>query len=47
VAHANFGEGVVLETRLEPDDEIVTVRFAKVGVKRLSAAVARLQILED
>jgi len=47
VAHASFGEGVVLETRLEQDDEIVTVSFAKVGVKRLSAAVARLEILED
>ncbi len=47
VAHSTFGEGVVLETRLEQDDEIVTVSFAKVGVKRLSAAVAQLEILED
>ena len=47
VAHPSFGEGIVLETRLEHDDEIITVRFVKVGVKRLSASLARLEILED
>ncbi|MGH2605757.1 MAG: UvrD-helicase domain-containing protein, partial [Anaerolineales bacterium] len=46
VAHPTFGEGVVMEARLDRDDEEVTVAFPGVGVKRLAASVARLEILE-
>jgi DNA helicase-2/ATP-dependent DNA helicase PcrA len=47
VAHPTFGEGVVMEARLDRDDEEVTVAFPGAGVKRLAASVARLEILED
>ncbi|MFQ3568329.1 MAG: UvrD-helicase domain-containing protein [Aggregatilineales bacterium] len=45
VFHSKFGEGVVLDSRRSGDDEEVTVRFEKVGVKLLSAAFANLAIL--
>jgi DNA helicase-2/ATP-dependent DNA helicase PcrA len=45
VFHSKFGEGVVVESRRSGDDEEVTVRFEKVGVKLLSAAFANLAIL--
>ena len=46
VTHPTFGEGVVLEARLDRDDEEVTVAFPGAGVKRLAASVARLEVLE-
>jgi DNA helicase-2/ATP-dependent DNA helicase PcrA len=46
VAHAAFGEGFVLESELDRDDEIVTIQFP-VGVKRLAASLAPLQILVE
>ena len=45
VQHASFGEGVVIETRLERNDEEVTVAFKKAGIKRLLASFANLQKL--
>lgn len=45
VKHATFGEGVVIETRLERNDEEVTVAFKKAGIKRLLASFANLQKL--
>jgi DNA helicase II / ATP-dependent DNA helicase PcrA len=45
VKHAAFGEGVVIETRLERNDEEVTVAFKKAGIKRLLASFANLQKL--
>ena len=45
VQHATFGEGVVIETRLERNDEEVTVAFKKAGIKRLLASFANLQKL--
>ena len=44
VVHPQFGEGVVLETQLDHDDEEVTVNFEEVGIKRLAASVANLSI---
>ncbi|MFQ5942502.1 MAG: ATP-dependent helicase [Anaerolineales bacterium] len=44
VIHPQFGEGVVLETQLEYDDEEVTVNFEEFGVKHLVASMANLQI---
>jgi DNA helicase-2/ATP-dependent DNA helicase PcrA len=45
VRHATFGEGVVIETRIERNDEEVTVAFKKAGIKRLLASFANLQKL--
>lgn len=46
VAHAAFGDGVVLQSELDREDEIVTIQFP-VGVKRLAASLAPLDILAD
>jgi len=45
VKHATFGEGVVIETRIERNDEEVTVAFKKAGIKRLLVSFANLQKL--
>ena len=45
VKHVTFGEGIVIETRIERNDEEVTVAFKKAGIKRLLASFANLQKL--
>ncbi|MFN8597119.1 MAG: UvrD-helicase domain-containing protein [Anaerolineae bacterium] len=45
VKHAAFGEGIVVETRIERNDEEVTVAFKKAGIKRLLVSFANLQKL--
>ncbi len=45
VKHPLWGEGIVLDSKLQDEDEIVDVVFESVGVKRLSAALANLVIL--
>jgi DNA helicase-2/ATP-dependent DNA helicase PcrA len=45
VQHATFGEGIVIESRLDRNDEEVTVAFRKAGIKRLLASFANLQKL--
>jgi hypothetical protein len=35
----------VIQSKLQGDDEIVTVAFDKAGLKKLSAAIAKLEIL--
>lgn len=47
VNHASFGEGIVMESRLNHDEEEVTVAFESVGIKRLAASMAKLEKLED
>ena len=42
VRHANFGEGVVISSKLVENDEEVTVAFTGKGVRRLLACFARL-----
>lgn len=44
VEHPIWGEGMVLSSRIQDDDEIVDVFFAEVGMKRLAASLARLQL---
>ncbi|MFQ5921696.1 MAG: ATP-dependent helicase [Anaerolineales bacterium] len=44
VTHPRFGEGIVLETQLEYNDEEVTVNFEEAGIKHLVASMANLQI---
>jgi len=46
VSHATWGEGMVLDSKLVDGSEIVEVNFASVGLKRVDADLARLQILE-
>jgi DNA helicase-2/ATP-dependent DNA helicase PcrA len=45
ISHATWGEGIVLDSRIQGDDEIVDVVFESVGIKRLSASLANLKIL--
>ncbi|HTP07802.1 MAG TPA: 3'-5' exonuclease, partial [Anaerolineae bacterium] len=45
VKHATFGEGIVIESKLDRNDEEVTVAFKKAGIKRLLASFASLQKL--
>ncbi|MFZ5885751.1 MAG: ATP-dependent helicase [Chloroflexota bacterium] len=46
VRHPVWGEGMVLDSRLQDEDEIVDVVFDSVGIKRLSASLANLKIIE-
>jgi DNA helicase-2/ATP-dependent DNA helicase PcrA len=45
VRHPVWGEGIVLDSRIQDDDEIVDVVFESVGIKRLSASLANLKII--
>jgi DNA helicase-2/ATP-dependent DNA helicase PcrA len=45
VQHATFGEGIVIESKLDRNDEEVTVAFKQAGIKRLLASFANLQKL--
>jgi hypothetical protein len=47
VRHARFGEGLVIETRVRGDGEIVTVAFEDAGLKRLMVGLAPLETIED
>ncbi|HDQ71733.1 MAG TPA: DNA helicase UvrD [Chloroflexi bacterium] len=46
VRHAQFGEGLVIESRADGADEIVTVSFEGVGLKRLIASLAQLKRID-
>lgn len=43
VRHAQFGEGIVVSSRVAGDDEEVTVAFVGQGVKKLLAGFAKLE----
>jgi DNA helicase-2/ATP-dependent DNA helicase PcrA len=45
VKHASFGEGIVQESRIQDNDEIVVIEFKSVGLKRLAASLANLTII--
>jgi DNA helicase-2/ATP-dependent DNA helicase PcrA len=44
VLHPTFGEGMVLNSRVDSDDEIVDVFFKEIGLKHVAASLARLEI---
>jgi DNA helicase-2/ATP-dependent DNA helicase PcrA len=44
VQHPAWGEGMVLNSRLQGDDEIVDIFFQDVGLKRVMASLAQLEI---
>ncbi len=46
VRHTTFGEGLVIESRPDRDDELVTVMFEEGGLKRLMASIANLERLQ-
>lgn len=46
VRHAKFGEGTVIESKLTGNDEEVSVAFEGVGIKRLAASFAKLEVVE-
>ncbi len=45
VRHPKFGEGIVIESRLQRDDEEVSVVFEEAGIKRLLVSFAHLEKL--
>jgi DNA helicase-2/ATP-dependent DNA helicase PcrA len=45
IKHASFGEGMVLESKIQDNDEIVVIEFKSVGLKRLAASLAKLEII--
>jgi len=45
IKHSTWGEGIVLDSKIQDDDEIVDVVFESVGIKRLSASLAKLKII--
>ena len=45
VRHAQFGEGIVIESKMSGGEEEVIVAFDDVGIKRLAAGIANLEIL--
>lgn len=44
VLHPSWGEGMVLNSRLENQDEIVEIFFENLGMKKVVASLAKLQI---
>jgi DNA helicase-2/ATP-dependent DNA helicase PcrA len=46
VKHPSWGEGIVLDSRIQDDDETLDVVFESVGIKRLAASLAKLTILK-
>ena len=46
VRHQMWGDGIVLDSRIQDDDEIVDVVFESVGIKRLSASLANLTVVK-
>lgn len=45
VRHATWGDGVVMESRIEDGEETVDVHFESVGFKRLLVSLAKLEIV--
>ena len=45
IKHSLWGEGMVLDSRIQDNDEIVDVVFESVGIKRLAASLANLTII--
>ena len=45
IKHPTWGEGIVLNSRMQDDDEIVDIVFESVGIKRLAASLANLTLI--
>ena len=46
VSHPSWGDGVVMESRIEDGEELVDVHFSSVGFKRLLASLANLEVID-
>ena len=46
VRHATYGQGLVLNAKIEDGEEIVDVFFDGVGLKKLVAALAKLELVD-
>src|SRR5262249_19065870 len=46
VRHPKFGEGIVIDSKVRGDDEEVDVAFEAVGMKRLVASIANMEMLK-
>ncbi|HEY5668816.1 MAG TPA: 3'-5' exonuclease, partial [Anaerolineales bacterium] len=46
VMHNVWGEGMVLNSRIQDDDEIVDIFFESTGLKRVAASLAKLEVME-
>jgi DNA helicase-2/ATP-dependent DNA helicase PcrA len=46
IKHGIWGEGIVLNSRLQDGDETVDAVFESVGIKRMVASLAKLEILD-
>ena len=44
IMHPVWGEGMVLNSRIQDDDEVVDIFFDRLGMKRVAASLARLEI---
>ena len=44
VQHPTWGEGMILNSRLEDEEEIVDIFFENIGLKKVVASLARLEI---
>jgi DNA helicase-2/ATP-dependent DNA helicase PcrA len=42
--HPVWGEGLVLNSRIEDDDEVVDIFFENLGLKRVAASLAKLEL---
>lgn len=47
VYHKRFGNGIIISSKPEDDDYILEIEFQGIGRKRLMAAFARLEIIEE
>jgi DNA helicase II / ATP-dependent DNA helicase PcrA len=47
VHHPVWGEGMVLNSRIQDDDEIVDIFFEELGLKRVAASLAKLQVKRE
>ncbi len=47
VTHSTWGEGIVLNSRIQDDDETVDIAFESVGIKRLAASLANLKVITE
>ncbi len=46
VRHPTWGEGMVLNSKIQDDDEVIDIFFEEVGLKKVVAAFAKLEVIE-
>jgi DNA helicase-2/ATP-dependent DNA helicase PcrA len=44
VQHNVWGEGMVLQSQIQEDDEIIDIFFEDIGLKRVAASLAKLEV---